>query len=48
VYIAGWNFDGPQEKARGSARIVGVRAQRARCDAVDSKKRERTFVSFLI
>jgi len=42
------NLNGPQQEAWRRSRIVRMRAQLARGDAVDSKKRERAFVAFLI
>ena len=42
------DLNGPQQEAWRRSRIVRMRAQRARGDAVDSKKRERAFVAFLI
>jgi len=48
VHVARRDFDRPQEEARSSSGIVRMRAQRARCDAVDSKKSKRPFVPLLI
>ena len=48
TYTILWYLDRPKKQRRGNARIVRMRAQRARCNAVDSYEREGALVSPLI
>ena len=48
VNVSLGDFNRPQEERGSSSRIVRMRAQRARCDAVNSKKGERALVPLLV